>query len=85
MKVKIIENGFRFRVVCEHPEDSTSTRYFTVEYDQDRFGDDEYYEMWLNEVIEILTDRVNHYGYWHEVSIYIQATIRDKLYEEKVN
>ncbi len=62
-------------VICNHPEDSS--RYYTFGIKLSDINDD-------SEIRKEIKNRVNPYGYWHEVIIWIEYYINKELYKHYI-
>ena len=72
-------------VVCRHPEDSS--RYYNFGIDASESYnpfDEEEYEAFMEDLKESINNRVNKYGYWHEVVITLVHEIDGKVYRKEI-
>ena len=58
-------------VSCEHPDDSSRCYVFGIKYD----------DFDKAETRKEIEKRVNRYGYWHEVKMWIEYYIDGKMYK----
>ena len=72
-----------FKVVCEHPEDSSWVHKFAFP-ECENIWNDETYKEWIDEVKKTILQTVNSYGYWHSVTIYEVFVIDGVVYEKEV-
>lgn len=72
-----------FKVICDHPEDSSWVYHFAFP-ECENVWDDTIYKEWIEDIKKTIQKTINNYGYWHTVTIYQQFIIDGVVYEKEV-
>lgn len=84
MKLQMIEDATIYHIQLIHPDDGSEFHSVAVSSDLPLFATDEEYEEYNRELLKMLKERYNKYGYWHEMIVTAEYVIDDKVYRKEI-